>query len=474
MLTAPNPLAPTSITGTEAVISFNNVSARYWVPRENIRTIKEYAIRWLQKRIIYEELWALKDVSFEVYAGEIFGVIGRNGAGKSTLLKVVARVLRPTHGRVVLRGQVAPLLELGAGFHPELTGIENVYLNGALLGHSRAEIDALLPWIIEFSEMQHFMEAPLRTYSTGMQARLGFAVAVSKRPQILLVDEVLSVGDSRFQYKCLERMNEFRKQGTTILLVSHSMDTIQSFCNRALWLERGQVQALGPAAEVVQTYQNSMQENVHQNVGEALQTTPEQPSINIGISFRDVPPEHWVYPSLVALTQSGYEVTYEGGTFAPDGLTSRAQLAILALRCMWGPKYTPKDATGQIFPDVPAGEWLSCYIEENHHFGLSLSLPRQKYWPEMGVTRAQATYVLLKSATTPGNCPPPAIGKFQDLPPQYWAADWIEWACARGYIAPLDPNSNCFYPEAPISRAETIALMARILGLTPTLHELAS
>lgn len=461
MLTTPD----TSVLHGQALVEFTKVSARYWIPRENTNSLKEYAIRWLQKRIVYEELWALKEVSFQVYGGEIFGVIGRNGAGKSTLLKIMARVLQPTTGRVILRGMVAPLLELGGGFHPELTGRENVYLNGALLGYSRDEMDALLPWIIEFSEMEHFMDAPLRTYSTGMQARLGFAVAVSKRPQILLVDEVLSVGDTRFQYKCLKRMNEFRKQGTTILLVSHSMDTIQSFCNRAVWLERGQVQAIGPAAEVVQSYQNAMQENEVQRVGENLASVAPPPPPVVEIKFRDIDETHWAYPSLVALTQAGYEVTYEGGTFAPEDLTSRAQLAILALRCMWGPKYEPKPATGQLFPDVRAGEWLSCYLEEMYHFGLALAPGGQKFWPEMGVTRAQATFVLLKASTASDVKIEPAVGRFKDVPKDHWAADWIEDACRKGLISPLDSEGGYFYPEAPISRAETIALMARVLGL---------
>lgn len=236
------------------VLLFEGVSVVYRVPRERVSGIKEFAIRWLQRRIQYEEFWALRGISFQVQAGEVFGVIGRNGAGKSTMLKVMARVLQPTKGHVVMRGKLAPLLELGGGFHPELTGRENIYLNMALLGHSRQVTDGLYDSIIAFSEIGEFIEGPLRTYSTGMVARLGFAVATCIRPSILLVDEVLSVGDTRFQEKCLERMNSFHEQGTTIVIVSHSMDTIRSFCTRALWLDRGVTQAVGEANEIVDQY----------------------------------------------------------------------------------------------------------------------------------------------------------------------------------------------------------------------------
>jgi ABC-2 type transport system ATP-binding protein/lipopolysaccharide transport system ATP-binding protein len=254
MLTASNLASTSQIVEIEPAVELENVSVLYRVPRERVSGIKEYAIRWLQRKIRYEEFWALKGVSFQVKRGEVFGVIGRNGSGKSTMLKVMARVLQPSRGRIVTRGKVAPLLELGAGFHPELNGRENIFLNSALLGFTRREAQDLLESIIDFSEVRDFIDAPLRTYSTGMVARLGFAVATSKRPEILLVDEVLSVGDGPFQEKCLERMNSFRAQGTTIIIVTHAMGTIQSFCQRALWLDHGKIQTEGEAGEVVERY----------------------------------------------------------------------------------------------------------------------------------------------------------------------------------------------------------------------------
>lgn len=242
------------IPGNEPVIRFENVAVLYRVPRERVSGIKEYTVRWLQRRLIYEEFWALQDISFEVQRGEVFGVIGRNGAGKSTMLKIMARVLHPTRGRIVMRGKIAPLLELGAGFHPELTGRENIYLNSSLLGHTRKQVDGLFASIVDFAEIGDFIDAPLRTFSTGMVARLGFSVATCMRPDVLLVDEVLSVGDSRFQDKCLERMNSYQKQGTTIVIVSHSMETIRNFCSRALLLDHGRTIALGDVVEVIQNY----------------------------------------------------------------------------------------------------------------------------------------------------------------------------------------------------------------------------
>jgi homopolymeric O-antigen transport system ATP-binding protein len=255
---SPEPDArPASAVPAEVTILLQDVSVRYRAPRERLGTLKEYAIRRLQRRIRFADFYALNGVELEVRQGKIFGIVGRNGAGKSTLLKVVSRVLVPTHGRVYVRGRVSPLLELGAGFHPELTGRENVYLNGTLLGHARRDLDGRMEAIIAFSELGSFIDAPLRTYSSGMAARLGFAIATAWRPEILLVDEVLAVGDEAFRRKCQDRMEEFRSSGTTVLLVTHDMNTILSLCGEAAWLERGKVLSVGPGAQVVADYRAS-------------------------------------------------------------------------------------------------------------------------------------------------------------------------------------------------------------------------
>jgi ABC-type polysaccharide/polyol phosphate transport system ATPase subunit len=238
------------------VINVQNISVRYRLPEERIGTFKEYAIRLLQRRLDYKSFWALQNVSIEIQKGETYGIVGRNGAGKSTLLKVISRVLIPTLGRVQITGIVSPLLELGAGFHPELSGRENVFLNGTLLGHSRDEIEDRFDAIMDFSELGNFIEAPIRTYSTGMVARLGFAVATAWKPDILILDEVLSVGDEAFQQKCKAKIDEFRNSEVTTILVTHTMQTMQALCTRAAWLDKGQVRIIGGVDEVVAAYRS--------------------------------------------------------------------------------------------------------------------------------------------------------------------------------------------------------------------------
>jgi ABC-type polysaccharide/polyol phosphate transport system ATPase subunit len=245
---------PSGNSLNEAIIRLEDVCVEYRVPNERIGTFKEYMIRLLEGRVKHRKFSALDKVSLDVNRGEVFGLIGQNGAGKSTLLKLVARVLRPTHGRVVVSGHVAPLLEVGAGFHPELTGRENIFLNGAMLGFSRQEMQEKFPRIVEFSELGDFIDAPLRTYSSGMSARLGFAVATDSQPDVLIVDEILSVGDEAFQHKSFERIQAIKAQGATILLVSHSMTTIENMCQRAAWLHHGRLIAHGDAKAVVAQY----------------------------------------------------------------------------------------------------------------------------------------------------------------------------------------------------------------------------
>lgn len=250
----PKPTSGSLPLQSDVVISLENISISYRVPRERISGIKEFTIRLLQRRLEYEEFLALDNVSFQVKRGETFGVIGRNGSGKSTLLKVIARVLHPNQGRVITIGKVAPLLELGAGFQMELTGRENIYLYSSLLGRSQKQTETLFPSILDFAEISDFIDAPLRTYSTGMVARLGFSVATSVRPNILLIDEVLSVGDGKFQEKCLERMYTFQELGTTIIIVSHNLATVESFCDRALWVDSGCMKAIGEVENVIDHY----------------------------------------------------------------------------------------------------------------------------------------------------------------------------------------------------------------------------
>lgn len=237
-----------------SAIRLESVTLRYRIPRERIRSFKEYAIRKIKRLVVFDEIEALRDFDLSILPGETLGVIGRNGAGKSTLFKVIARVLYPTKGRVVVAGRIAPLLELGLGFHGELTGRENVLLQGALLGFSRQEMRRRLPGIVAWSELADFIDSPIRTYSSGMTARLAFAVATDVEPDILLVDETLAVGDEHFQAKCHERIDAFRRAGKTVLLVSHDLRQVRENCRRVIWIHRGRLVRDGEADAVTDAY----------------------------------------------------------------------------------------------------------------------------------------------------------------------------------------------------------------------------
>jgi ABC-type polysaccharide/polyol phosphate transport system ATPase subunit len=237
-----------------AAIELRGVGVRVRIADEPIRSFKEYLLRRLQGRIRRRDLWALRDLDLRIEPGEFFGLVGNNGAGKSTLLKVICRILRPTSGRVVVRGRVAPLLELNAGFHADLTGVENVFLNAGLLGFPRADVEPHLDEVVDFAELAGFIHLPIRNYSTGMVARLGFAVAAMFRPDILILDEFLAVGDPGFQEKSLHRIQSFCEQGTTVILVSHSLEQVRQNCRRVAWLEHGRLAQIGETASVLESY----------------------------------------------------------------------------------------------------------------------------------------------------------------------------------------------------------------------------
>jgi lipopolysaccharide transport system ATP-binding protein len=247
------------------VIKFSHVSKRFTLHHERARSFQEMVVNLFglrnpsrrgvaMPRPASEEFWALRDVNFSVYAGEAVGIIGENGSGKSTTLKLMSKILEPTSGSVSVRGKVSALLELGTGFHPDLTGQENIFLNGSLLGIPRKEMARRYEAIVEFAELQEFIDTPIKHYSSGMVMRLGFAVAINVDPDILLTDEVLAVGDEAFQRKCLDYIAELRRRGVTIIFVSHALDAVRSLCSRAIWLDHGHVVADGPSGEVVDRY----------------------------------------------------------------------------------------------------------------------------------------------------------------------------------------------------------------------------
>jgi lipopolysaccharide transport system ATP-binding protein len=238
-----------------SVIQFENVSKRFTLHRNRPRSFQELFLSFIRReRPAAEKYWALRDVSFEIDPGEVVGIVGANGVGKSTILKLMSRIIEPTSGQIRVEGQIGALLELGAGFHPDLTGRENIYLNGSILGFNRAYMDRIFDDIVDFSEMERFIDVPVKHYSSGMYMRLAFSIAIHAEPDILLVDEVLAVGDQSFQYRCLDRISEMKRQGVTIVLVTHSMDMVRDMCSRAIWLDEGLIQAEGAVEQVLEQY----------------------------------------------------------------------------------------------------------------------------------------------------------------------------------------------------------------------------
>ena len=236
----------------------NNVTMDFRIQNENIKSIKEYLISLIKGKISYSEFRALEDVNFHIEKGQVCGIIGRNGAGKSTLLKIIAGVLAPTKGTVKVNGNIAPMLELGAGFDQDLSARENIYLNGAILGYSKEFLDQKYQDIVDFSELHEFMDNPIRTYSSGMMIRLAFSIATIVEPEILIVDEILSVGDASFAEKSGKRMRELMSGGTTVLMVSHVLEQIREMCDRVIWMDHGKVIMDGDPDEVCDAYLSSI------------------------------------------------------------------------------------------------------------------------------------------------------------------------------------------------------------------------
>lgn len=235
-------------------VELTGASLAYRLPRHPSSSVKEFAILSLKRQVAYEQLWALQDVDLTLHAGELLGVIGPNGAGKSTMLKLIARVLPPTRGRVVVRGAVAPLIALGTGFHGELTAQENIVLHGAILGRSPATMRRRAPAIAEWAELTDFLDVPIRTYSSGMLARLAFAIATDVVPEVLLVDEVLAVGDESFRTRSADRIDELMHGGAAVVLVSHALEHVRAVADRAIWIDHGRVQREGEPGAVVDAY----------------------------------------------------------------------------------------------------------------------------------------------------------------------------------------------------------------------------
>ena len=248
--------------GNDIAIDVKNVTIRFNLANQRVDNLKEYFIKMVKKELMFQEFLAVKRVSFQVKKGEAWGIVGTNGSGKSTLLKAISGVIKPYRGKITVNGSLAPLIELGAGFDPNLTARENIYLNGCVLGHTDKYMQEHFDEIVDFAELHDFLDSPIKNYSSGMKARLGFAVATMVHPDILIVDEILSVGDYAFRKKCEERMNEVLSGGTTLLYVSHTLEEVKRLCDHAIWLDKGEMRMVGEANEVCDAYLEEQKKKV--------------------------------------------------------------------------------------------------------------------------------------------------------------------------------------------------------------------
>lgn len=333
----------------ETVIRLDDVSVKYRLSKERPYTLQEYLIHLLKgKKTNYEDFWALRSVTFKVIKGENIGIIGNNGAGKSTLLKVIAGVIKPTSGAVNVNGMIAPLIELGAGFDMELTAEENIYLNASILGLTKKEVNAKLQGIIEFSELKDFLYSPLRAFSSGMVARLAFSIAVEVNADILIVDEVLSVGDEGFKKKCHNRIDDLLTSDLTLLFVSHNIAEVQRLCHSAVWLERGQVASEGDSELVSRRYIFHFDKT----------------------AFEDIPQTHPYKQYIDTMFMHGITNGYQIGDkryYNPENKISRGEMAVFLARAMGMEKTHPKK---NIFADVSETYWAAQHISWLYEQGL--------------------------------------------------------------------------------------------------------
>ncbi|MDQ4069853.1 MAG: ABC transporter ATP-binding protein [Actinomycetota bacterium] len=326
-----------------SVITVENVSKRFRLYKERNQSLKSTLLQ--RRRGRFEEFWALRDVSLDVPRGAAMGLIGENGSGKSTLLKCMARILRPDAGRISTEGKVSALLELGAGFHHELSGRENVYLNGSILGLSRKELDRKFDDIVQFAGLERFIDTPVKNYSSGMYLRLGFSVAINVDPDILLVDEVLAVGDENFQRRCREKFGELRARGRTVVLVSHALDSVRELCDVAAWLEGGRLRAVGDVDEVVDHYLHAVDEGAADRAGPV--PAGGDRSVIAHIDLLDQKHE----PTREALTGDRVTIRFH---YELDEAVSRPVFA-MAIHTVEGIEVTATDTAGLSLVPEPAG-----------------------------------------------------------------------------------------------------------------------
>lgn len=419
-----------------ASIELSHLSVHFRLTHRSVPTLKEWAIRKLQNRLKEQNFVALDDVSLIVEEGMSFGVIGANGAGKSTLLRVIAGIIEPSTGVAVIRGRVAPIIELGTGFDGELSARENVFFNGALLGRSRAEMRRRLDDILDFAMLEEFADAPLRTFSSGMTGRLAFAIATSVDADVLVLDEILSVGDQAFRSRCRSRIDQFRRQGATIVLVSHDLSTIERLCSQAAWLDGGRLRALGPASDVVRTY---LRETRHGQDGAGRESESAH-------SRRGAPNADRVR-RLVRQT---------------DEKITRGEAAVLVVRARHGVFFAPPEAIG-LFSDVPGDSHLAPYAEQLCRDQVTRVPGDGRFRPADVATRAELAVFASAAAGEIDDGVAPAVGVFTDVPGTHWAAAFIEHVYHRDAI-PGRPDGT-FGPDEPMAITDFATSVEHLAGL---------
>ncbi len=385
---------PSDITTVEDyAIEVNDVTMVFNMASEQLNSLKEYFIKIAKHELFFEEFKALKNISFKIKRGETVGLVGTNGSGKSTMLKVIAGVLEPTSGNCVVRGNIAPLIELGAGFDYELTARENIYLNGALLGYTKEFLDSKMEEIIEFAELEDFMDMPLKNYSSGMTARIAFAIATITEPDVLIVDETLSVGDVFFQRKCEKRIKHFVDSGdVTVLLVSHSMDQVERICERAIWIEKGDMRMDGPVEDVCQAYREQFaftditEDTPHakeiwwlarQKISKGYPDDTFRPDVKVARC--DVAAMLYRYSDIADVVAQA--------EFQPDAQVKRYELAKMLYMLDKGPDFEPTPELVSLYPDVNANTPGAKEIWWLASSGVSYANPDGTYAPEEFITR---------------------------------------------------------------------------------------
>ncbi len=432
----------------DIMVEVRDVSVVFNIANEKIQSLKEYFIKLIRRELMFREFVAVDDVSFEVRRGDVFGLVGTNGSGKSTMLKVIAGVLEPSRGTCKVHGSISPLIELGAGFDPELTARENIYLNGALLGHSKKFLDDHVDEIIDFAELHDFMEMPLKNYSSGMVARIAFAIATITEPDLLIVDEVLSVGDFLFQQKCEKRIRKMIEGGTTVLIVSHDTSQIERLCNRALWIEKSHLKMVGDAKDVCAHYRMFGRERMTEAEEAAIAE-----SMAPGQKFTDVPPDAWYFDYVNEAVDRGFMMGFaDTRTFEPDNVLKRGDMAVLLYQ-MGGNKidsYESKSADKMYWDDAIA--WCN-------ERGILDTGSDVAFDPHDTLTREEFATVLRRYIANTGEVTAVAdadalLSSFRDNASlDAWARDSVAW-CVSRKIMQGKGDGDVLMPFDSITRAE--------------------